>query len=35
MYLADYHTHTQISPDSEAPLAGMVEAACAAGLSEL
>lgn len=35
MYLADYHTHTQCSPDSEAPLAEMAQAAVDAGLQEL
>lgn len=35
MYLVDYHTHTQCSPDSRAPLDQMVRAASAAGLSEL
>lgn len=35
MYLIDYHTHTRLSPDSEAPLAEMAQAAVRAGLSEL
>ena len=35
MYLADYHTHSRISPDARAPMADMVEAAIAAGLDEL
>ena len=35
MYYTDYHTHTQLSPDSSAPLSAMAEAAAAAGLSEL
>jgi len=35
MYLADQHTHTQISPDSDAPLTDMAQAALAAGLSGL
>ncbi len=35
MYLADMHTHTQISPDSGARLADMARAAAAAGLDEL
>ena len=35
MYLTDYHTHTERSPDSSAPLAEMAEAAVAAGLDEL
>lgn len=35
MYLCDIHTHSLISPDSEAPLADMAQAAIAAGLTEL
>lgn len=35
MYLADCHTHTHLSPDSEAAAIDMVRAAQAAGLSEL
>lgn len=35
MYLTDYHTHTRISPDSDAPLAVMAQAAVDAGLREL
>lgn len=35
MYLADCHTHTRISPDSEAALSDMADAALAAGLSGL
>lgn len=35
MYFCDVHTHSLISPDSEAPLADMVQAAAAAGLDEL
>ena len=35
MYLADVHTHTQLSPDSGAPLPAMARAAMAAGLDEL
>jgi histidinol-phosphatase (PHP family) len=35
MYLADYHTHSRISPDAAAPMAVMAEAAVAAGLDEL
>lgn len=35
MYFADYHTHSEISPDSSAPLLAMADAAAAAGLSEL
>ena len=35
MYLADYHTHSRISPDAAAPMADMAEAAIAAGLEEL
>lgn len=35
MYLVDYHTHSLCSPDSDAPLSEMAEAAIRAGLSEL
>ena len=35
MYLADYHTHSRISPDARSPMAEMAEAAIAAGLDEL
>lgn len=35
MYLTDYHTHTRLSPDSEAAAIDMAKAAQAAGLSEL
>lgn len=35
MYLADYHTHTHLSPDSEAAAIDMAKAAQAAGLMEL
>lgn len=35
MYLCDVHTHSLISPDSEAPLSAMADAAMAAGLDEL
>lgn len=35
MYLLDYHTHSRCSPDSEAPLWDMVQAARQAGLREL
>lgn len=35
MYLADCHTHTHLSPDSEAAAIDMAKAAQAAGLSEL
>ena len=35
MYLCDIHTHSLISPDSEAPLTAMAEAAASAGLREL
>lgn len=35
MYLTDYHTHTQISPDSSAPLEHMAQAAVDAGVQEL
>jgi histidinol-phosphatase (PHP family) len=35
MYLVDYHTHSRCSPDSDAPLLDMAEAARRAGLREL
>lgn len=35
MYYTDYHTHSQLSPDSDAPLADMAAAAVRAGLGEL
>lgn len=35
MYLCDFHTHTQVSHDSEAPLPVMIAAAQKAGLQEL
>ena len=35
MYLADYHTHSRISPDARTPMADMAGAAIAAGLDEL
>lgn len=35
MYLIDYHTHSELSPDSTAPLIENAKAALAAGLSEL
>ena len=35
MYLCDIHSHTKISPDSNAELSHMVQAAAAAGLREL
>lgn len=35
MYYIDYHTHTILSPDGNAPLSAMAEAAVAAGLSQL
>lgn len=35
MYLCDVHSHTKLSPDSEAELPHMVRAAAAAGLREL
>lgn len=35
MYCTDYHTHSQLSPDSEAPLEQMAQAAVEAGLDEL
>ena len=35
MYLADYHTHSRISPDARYSMTAMAEAAVAAGLDEL
>ena len=35
MYLADYHTHSRVSPDARAPMIALAEAAVAAGLDEL
>lgn len=35
MYLADYHTHTRISPDAGRSMTEMAEAAIAAGLQEI
>lgn len=35
MYLADFHTHTRCSPDSEASAPNMAQAALRAGLNEL
>lgn len=35
MYLADYHTHSCISPDAKNPMWKMAEAAVSAGLNEL
>lgn len=35
MYLADYHTHSRISPDAGASMTAMAEAALAAGMNEL
>lgn len=35
MYLADYHTHSRISPDAFMPMTVMAEAAAAAGMEEL
>ncbi|WP_297209843.1 histidinol-phosphatase HisJ family protein [uncultured Flavonifractor sp.] len=35
MYCSDYHTHSQLSPDSTAPLEQMARAAAEAGLAEL
>lgn len=35
MYLADYHVHSCVSPDSRATMVDMVEAAIAAGVDEL
>ena len=32
MYLADYHTQSRMSPDADAPMAELAEAAIAAGL---
>ena len=34
MYYADYHTHSRLSPDSDAPLLDMAEAAARAGLRQ-
>ena len=35
MYYSDYHTHSKLSPDSDAPLEQMAQAAVEAGLDEL
>lgn len=35
MYLADYHTHTRISPDAKYSMTDMAEAAVKAGMNEL
>ena len=35
MYLADYHTHTRISPDAKRSMREMAEAAIEAGLDEI
>lgn len=35
MYLADYHTHSRMSPDAAAPMADMARAAAAAGMDEI
>jgi histidinol-phosphatase (PHP family) len=35
MYLADYHTHSRVSPDARWSMTEMAEAAAAAGLDEL
>ncbi len=35
MYLADYHTHSRVSPDANTPMTDMAEAAIAVGLDEL
>ena len=35
MYLADYHTHSRISPDAHTPMAEMTAAAVEAGLDEI
>lgn len=32
MYLADYHTHTQFSPDAHDPMTVMAQAALDAGM---
>ena len=35
MYLADYHTHTQFSPDAHDPMTVMAQAALDAGMDEI
>lgn len=35
MYLADYHTHSRMSPDAGSPMADMARAAAAAGMNEI
>ena len=35
MYLADYHTHTQLSPDAQDSMTAMAQAAIRAGLDEI
>lgn len=35
MYLADYHTHSRVSPDARDSMAAMAEAALAAGMREI
>ena len=35
MYLADYHTHSSMSPDAMVPMEGMARAALAAGMDEI
>ena len=35
MYLADYHTHSRISPDGRDSMTALAEAAAAAGLDEI
>ena len=35
MYLADYHTHSRMSPDAATPMADMARAAAAAGMDEI
>lgn len=35
MYYLDYHNHSELSPDSQAPLAQMVQAAIHSGISEM
>ena len=34
-YLADYHTHSRISPDARHPMTEMARAAAEAGLDEI
>ena len=35
MYLGDYHTHTQFSPDAHDPMTVMAQAALDAGMDEM